>query len=136
MRLKNILLCDAATVHPDNTFSLLRGGVDRFTIPNLNSSVKLALIATIELDISERGRLHNAELSLLDMDGARVLPPLAFHFQVPPGNTKHKHNLVCDLVIKFNKFGEHCFYVNVDGQELGTHSVYVVQGSVPIQPPQ
>ena len=136
MRLKNIILCDAATAHPDNTFSVLRGGIDRFAIPNLGTSVKLSLIATIELDISERGRLHNAELSLLDMDGARVLPPLAFNFQVPPGNIKHKHNLICDLMIKFHKFGEHCFYINVDGQELGTHSLYVVEVPVPTLPLQ
>lgn len=136
MRLKNIFLCDAAAAHPDNTFSVLRGGIDRFNIPNLSVPIKLALVATIELDISERGRLYSAELSLMDIDGAIVLPPLRFHFQVPPGNVQHKHNLICDLMVKFHKFGEHCFYINVDGQELGTHSLYVIEAPMPTPPQQ
>jgi len=129
MRLKNMFLCDAATLHPDNTFSVLRGGIDRFTVPNLDLPLKIALVATIELDISERGRLHQAELSLLDMDGGKIIPPLQINFQPPAGNTKHKHNIIGDLMIRFNKFGEYCFYVNVDGQELGTHNLYVMQAS-------
>lgn len=127
MRLKNMFLCDAASLHPDNTFSVLRGGIDRFSLPNISLPAKLALVATIELDISERGRLHQAELSLLDIDGNRVLPPVLVNFQSPAGNAKHKHNIIGDLIIKFPQFGEYCFYVNVDGQELGTHNIYVVQ---------
>ncbi len=127
MRLKNIFLCDAVTANQDNTFSVLRGGVDRFSMSNINEPIKLALIATIELDVSERGRLHTAELSLLDIDGQKILPPLQLHFQAPAGNTKYKHNLICDLLVRFKKFGECCFYINVDGQELGSHSLYVVE---------
>ncbi|KPK98666.1 MAG: hypothetical protein AMJ95_03355 [Omnitrophica WOR_2 bacterium SM23_72] len=127
MRLKNIFLCDAATPHPDNTFSVLRGGIDRSFLVDLNIPVKIALVSTIELDISERGRLHTAELSLLDADGGRVMPSLQLNFQPPAGNTRYKHNLIAEMMIKFNKFGEYCFYINVDGQELGTHSFYVIQ---------
>lgn len=130
MRLKTIFLCEAATVNTDNTFSALRGGIDRFAIKDLNFPIKMALVATIELDISERGRLHNVELSLLDIDGAPVIPPLRLNFQVPPGNVKHKHNLICDLMIKFKKFGEYCFYVNLNGQEIGTHSLYLVEAPI------
>lgn len=131
MKLKNIFLCEAASVHPDNTFSVLKGGINRLTVANLNYPVKVALVATIELGISERGRLHTAEISLLDMDGKRILPSMQVHFQPPVGNIVHQYNLIAELFIKFPVFGEYCFYVNVDGQELGTHSLFVVQSSTP-----
>jgi len=137
MRLKSIFLCDAASAHPDNTFSVLRGGINRFPISKLGQPIKIALVITIELDLSERGRLHHAELSLLDVDGVRVLPSLQLNFQPPAGNTPHKQNLICDLMIKFTKFGEYCFYVNVDGIELGSQSLYIVQvPAINPQPPQ
>lgn len=126
MRLRSIFLCDAATANPDNTFSVLRGGID-----NLNIAIpagkslkqlpptKLALVATIELEITEMGRLHNLELSLMDADGNRVMPELRMNFQPPQSNRKGKHNLILDLMIKFEKPGDYSFYINVDSHELG-----------------
>lgn len=137
MKLKNMFLCDAATPHPDNTFSVLRGGINRWKLPVVKRGpdsaqqissppIKLALVATIELELTEMGRLHNLEVALLDLDGKRVIPKLMSNFQTPISQRRGYHNIILDMFIKVNNPGEYCFYINVDGHELGTVPFYVV----------
>lgn len=127
MILKNLFLCDAASSGADNTFSVLRGGINVFNIkvPKDGGSsklphVKLALVATVELEITEMGRLHNLEVTLMDGDGHRVIPELRLNFQPPVSQRKGYHNIILDLFTPFKSAGEYSFYVNVDGHELGT----------------
>jgi hypothetical protein len=127
MLLKNLFLCDAATLHPDNTFSVLRGGIFSATIqvppgaePNRVPPLKLALVGTIEVEVTETGKQHALEVTLMDMDGRRILPEINAPFQVPPGNLQAHHNILLDLFIQFQKPGTYSFYVNVDGHELGS----------------
>lgn len=132
MILKNMFLCDAVSSHPDNTFSVLRGGINRYniTLPdNPNHPllpIKIALVATMELEITEMGKLHNLEVVLLDIDGNKVIPELRTNFQ--PSTSPHKgyHNIMLDMFIPIRKPGEYCFRINVDGHELGDLPFYVV----------
>jgi hypothetical protein len=130
MRLKNFFLCEAATRHPDNTFSALRGGLDSLSFASLDQAVRISLIATIEMDISERGKVHQAEMTLLDMDGKDILPPLRMNFQSTTGNTRQRYNVIGEILIKFPSFGEYYFYINVDGHELGSQSIAVTKAAV------
>jgi len=136
MKLRNMFLCDAASINPDNTFSVLRGGISAINLPLQNTTggnnaevmaplVKLALIATIELEITEMGKLHNLELALLDGDGKRVLPDLRSNFQPPMSQKKGHHNVMLDMFLSFKRAGTYGFYINVDGNELGYHPLYV-----------
>ena len=127
MILKNMFLCDAAVMNPDNTYSVLRGGINIFnlTIPkDINPSqlpaIKMAFVATLELEVTEMGRLHNLELILMDRDGHRMLPELKSNFQSPVSQRKGYHNILLDIFVPVKASGEYSFYVNVDGHELGS----------------
>jgi len=133
MNLKNIFLCDAATANPDNTFSVLRGGIStlNLSIPHNGDlsqlpPFQLTLVATIELEVTEMGRVHNVELSFMDIDGQKVLPDIRANFQTPHSPRKGYFNLILNSLLKINKPGEYCFYVNVDGHELGTQPLTVL----------
>ncbi len=135
MKLRNMFLCDAASSHPDNTFSALRGGIDTLNIPfKIKDSdkkqvnmmpVNIALVATIDLEITEMGRLHNLELALLNGDGQRIMPDLKAHFQPPASHRKGRHNVILNMSVPFDKPGDYGIYLNVDGNELGYHPIHV-----------
>lgn len=136
MNLKNLFLCDAASINPDNTFSVLRGGINSINIPFKKIAekakrppIRIALVATLELEMTEMGRLHNLELSLLDIDGKKILPDIRSHFQAPVSSKKGFYNIILECFFDFKTPGEYAFYINVDGHELGSHSVYVVDTS-------
>lgn len=127
MILKNMFLADAATPNADNTFSALRGGIYAANLPipegmtiNQAPHLKLALVATIEVEVTETGKPHSLEVVLMDMDGHRIIPEIRDRFE--PRISPHPafHNIILDLFIKFPKSGDYAFYVNVDGHELGS----------------
>jgi len=133
MKLRNIFLCDAATGNPDNTFSVLRGGISALNIPIAPDGhvsqvppFQVTLVITIELEVTEMGRVHNVELHLMDLDGRKVLPELRANFQTPPSSQKGYFNLILNSLLKIDKAGEYFFYVNVDGHELGTQPLTIV----------
>ncbi|MDE2027341.1 MAG: hypothetical protein KGK03_00970 [Candidatus Omnitrophica bacterium] len=133
MKLKNIFLCDAATANPDNTFSVLRGGISalNLSIPSGGDVSQLppcqvTLVATIELEVTEMGRAHQVELHLLDIDGKKVIPEVRGNFQTPVSPRRGYFNLILNTLLKIVKPGEYCFYVNVDGHELGTQPLTVL----------
>jgi len=143
MRLKNIFLCDAATANPDNTFSVLRGGISaiNFMVPphgDLSQirPFQISLVATVELDPSEMGLDHQVALIFMDVDGKRVLPDIHTNFQTPVSPYKGYFNLIINSMLKVMSPGEYYFYVNVDGQELGTQPLTVSfhQANQPHQP--
>ena len=135
MKLRNMFLGNSAVLNADNTFSVLKGGINALNMPfhkkpdGTNAYVippmHLSLVATIELEVTEMGRLHNLEVSLLDADGGRTLPDLKSHFQTPASHRKGYHNVLLDMTLPFKKPGEYAFYINVDGHELGYHPLYV-----------
>ncbi len=133
MILKNLFLCEAATIAPDGTFSVLRGGVNvfNFTIPQNTTTenlppIKITLIATVELEMTEMGKSHSLEIVLMDIDGKKILPELKSNFQAPISQKKGYHNILFDLLIPIKISGEYCFYVDVDNRELGSYSFFAI----------
>ena len=127
MIVKNMFFCEAAMINPDNTFSVFRGGINVFNLtvpkdadPAQFPPVKMSFVATLELEVTEMGRLHNLELVLMDMDGRRILPDLKSNFQPPVRQKKGYHNIFLNIIAPFKSSGEYCFYINVDGHELGS----------------
>lgn len=128
-----MFLCDAATANHDNTFSVLRGGIStlNLTLPPDGDVSQLrpfqvTLVATIELEVTEMGRAHHVELIFMDIDGQRVLPDVRTNFQPPVSPKKGYFNLIINSLLKLTKPGEYCFYINVDGSELGTQPLAVL----------
>jgi len=110
-----LILADAAVTHPDGTFSLLRGGIDRVEVPpNRPASFRGALLVRIEATVAEKGN-HTFKLVCVDEDGNPVMPGMNGSFQVPEkGGNLH---LAINFQSVFPKLGRYSFIVTLDGQE-------------------
>ena len=111
-----LLLCDAASAHPDGTFSLLRGGITDVNVPpNRPVVFRGALVARITGTRGEAGK-HRFRIVCLTEDGAEVAPPVEGDFDVPKagGNA----NICLSLQMALPRIGEYEFSIMVDGHQL------------------
>ena len=136
MEVKSILLCDSATPHPDNTFSLLRGGIDNWNVQVFPTQIRLSFVVILELLSTEVGRTHIAELDIIDADGNRLLPQAKIPFSIPikVNVTRYKWNLVGgNMIIPIPRAGKYSLHVSVDGHDLSSIEFQVVQAAQQIQ---
>jgi hypothetical protein len=130
MEVKSILLCSAATPHPDGTFSLLRGGVDTWNVQSFPAQVQFGLVVILELSSTEAGINHSLELDMIDADGNRIVAPIKIPFSVPVrvNTTRYKFNLVIGSGnLQIIKTGTYSVQVGVDGRNLSSTDFQVVQ---------
>ncbi|RKY17313.1 MAG: hypothetical protein DRP63_03925 [Planctomycetota bacterium] len=120
-----LLLADAAVGHPDGTFSLLRGGINRVEVPpNRPASLAGALLIRIEATPSEKGE-HTFKLVCIDEDGRSILPDMTGKFSIP--DQGGSVNIVIKLQVVFPRLGRYTFAVSVDGQELDVWLISAVE---------
>jgi hypothetical protein len=134
MEVKSMLLCGAATPHPDGTFSLLRGGIDTWGVAAVPTQVQFGLVVILELFSNEVGVGHLLELDVIDADGNRVIPQTKIPFSIPPraNTTRYKFNLVIgNGVVQIIKTGTYSVQVGVDGRNLSSTEFQVVQAPSP-----
>ena len=134
MEVKSILLCSAATPHPDGTFSLLRGGVDTWGVQSFPTQVQFGLVVILELVSTEVGVNHLLELDVIDVDGNRIIPQTKIPFSIPVkvNVTRYKFNLVIgNGVIQIPKTGTYSVEVGVDSRHLSSIDFQIVQASAP-----
>jgi hypothetical protein len=62
----------------------------------------------------------------MDIDGKKVIPEVRASFQTPLSPRKGYFNLILNTHLKITNPGEYCFYVNVDGHELGSQPLTVL----------
>lgn len=130
MDVKSILLCDSATSHPDGTFSLLRGGIDNWNVQTFPTQIRFSFVVILELVSTEVGRMHTAELDVIDADGNRVLPQAKIPFSIPlrVNVTRYKWNLVGgNMILPIPKMGKYSLQVGVDGHNLSSVEFQIVQ---------
>ena len=130
MEVKSIVLCAAATPHPDGTFSLLRGGVDTWGVQSFPTQVQFGLVVILELGSTEVGVNHLLELDVIDADGRRIVPQTKIPFSIPvrANVTRYKFNLVIgNGVVQILKIGTYSVQVGVDGQNLSSTEFQIVQ---------
>jgi len=134
MEVKSMLLCGAATPHPDGTFSLLRGGIDTWGVASFPAQVQFGLVVILELVSTEVGMAHLLELDVIDADGNRVVPQTKIPFSMPvrANTTRYKFNLVIgNGVIQIIKIGTYSVQVGVDGHNLSSTEFQVVHAPTP-----
>ena len=132
MEVKSILLCSAATPHPDGTFSLLRGGVDTWSVASFPTQVQFGLVVILELMSTEVGVAPLLELDVIDADGNRVIPQTKIPFSIPVrvNITRYRFNLVIgNGVIQIPKIGRYSVQVGVDGRNLSSTEFQIVQAA-------
>ena len=111
-----VILADAATTHPDGTFSLLRGGITNVHVPPDKPIVfRGALVARIVGRPGEDGP-HNFKIVCIDEDGRSVSPDFTGTFEVPRGGGAI--NLALNMQLTLPKFGRYTFSVMVDRNQL------------------
>lgn len=122
MEVKTILLCESATQHPDKTFSLLRGGIDTWVLPEFPGTIQFGFVMILELLSTEAGRTRVIELDVVDMDGNRQMKTIRIPCEVPlkMNTQKYKTNVIGRLGIKVNQPGVFSLHVGVDGRNLAT----------------
>lgn len=115
-----IILADAATEHPDGTFSLLRGGVDQVFAPGEPVFFRGGLVARIKSTVSEAGE-HSFALKCTNFDGGAIIPPIEGGFVVPDngGGTQ----FVLNFGFRLPKFGKYVFALLIDNQEMDSWTV-------------
>jgi hypothetical protein len=107
-----LIVADAARVHPDGTFSLLRGGITTLTTEETKPAVlKASVMARISVDPGEQGP-HEFKIQVINEDGLQVMPDYSGNFDAPPKGGSV--NLVADLQLIFPKPGRYAFNLFVD----------------------
>jgi hypothetical protein len=111
-------MADAATVHPDGTFSLLRGGITQINVPG-NSPIRFrgALVARIVATPSERGA-HTFRVICTDQDGGLIGQEMKGDFPIPPEGGMG--NVVAMVELILPRLARYQFSLSVDGHELDT----------------
>lgn len=105
------VLGEAATSHPDGTFSFLRGGIERVWGPEPPFVFEGAIIVRFRAEPSETGS-HEWHLRVIDEDGHYVAPDLAGEFVVPENGGGGQ--FVASFSVRFKKYGRHSFRIAVD----------------------
>lgn len=108
-----IALAETAAMHPDGTFSLLRGGIDRVWAPQIPVTLRGTLLVLFHADPVESGD-HSWRICVVDEDGKRIVPQdLEGRMTVPPkGRTGH---ILIPFQLPFPKYGAYSFRVALDG---------------------
>jgi len=113
-----LILSDAASSHPDGTFSLLRGGISEINVPkNRPAAFKGALVARITASAAEAG-VHEVKVRCINQDGGSIIPDVTAQFNVPDnGGVVH---IVMEMAILFPSLGKYEFSIAVDKHEMDT----------------
>ena len=122
-----LIVAESAASHPDNTFSLLRGGVNQLTSDRFPAVFDGALVVRIIGDPSESGT-HSLRCVLVDQDGGE-LSRLEAGFQIPQGGGNSA--LIVRTSQEFPRPGIYSFRVAVDGHFKDDEAVIVLQAGLP-----
>lgn len=106
-----LLFAEAATQHPDGTFSVLRGGITAVWATAPPIALDGVLVARIIADSADRGS-HEFDLACMDEDGKPGGPTLKGQFDVPTGGGNV--NLIMGYAMRFPKHGRYTFNLRVD----------------------
>ena len=111
-----LILADAARVHPDSTFSLLRGGITTVNIPrNAPILFKGALLVRVAGQPSEAGP-HEVKIVCMDEDGGQIGQEISGSFEIAPKGGSVQ--IVVDMSMIMPRHGTYEFAVTVDKQQM------------------
>jgi len=113
-----LLLADAIAGHPDQTFSLVRGGITVcFSEKEDDINFEGSILARVVAAPGDTGK-HDFGLKFVDLDGKVIGKDVSGHFEVKDGSGIVQ--LVVRMKLKIPKFGKYTFTFSVDRRELDT----------------
>lgn len=134
MRVEIFALCDAAVDYAGK-LSLLGAfdGIFARDAPVLHPQCAIAI--RVRVFRGEEGP-HALQLSFIDADGHRIVPPIGANFEVrlPPQRDSMAINLVLNMhQLKFERFDEYAIDLTIDGRQEASLPLVVVH--MPAHPP-
>jgi hypothetical protein len=108
-----VILAEAAAIHPDGTFSLLKGGIHRLHSQKFPVPFAGTLLLRLACHPAESGQ-HRAFIRFMDEDGRDVAPKMETQFHVPEGGGYF--NWVIKLMINIPSAGRYSFNLVIDDQ--------------------
>ena len=115
-----ILLADAATDHPDGTFSLLRAWIDNVFAAGEPVFFRGALVARIKASVNEAGK-HDFAVKCSNFDGGSIMEPIQGGFVVPEEGGGSQ--FVVNFGIRLPKFGKYVFALLINNKEKDTWTI-------------
>ena len=110
-----MLIAEAATIHPDQTFSLLKGGINRFTVPaSAACAIRCVVLTRMVAEPTERNVRHMFELHCITEDGKRV-SKMSGNFSF--GAEQKIHNLLVETVLNLPGPGNYAFALTINNEE-------------------
>ncbi len=106
-----MILAEAATGHPDGTFSLLRGGITHIWGVKPPIGFRGVMVVRIEGDMGDKGP-HRFDIAGMDQDGKEFLPRLDGQFEIAEGGGIV--NIMLGMQVGFPAHGEFVFVARVD----------------------
>lgn len=125
----HVIIAEAASVHPDGTFSLLRGNINRQRTATFPTVFEGAVAVRIVCDPAESGP-HSLRLVVVNQDGGE-LSRFELAFVVPEGGGASMLGLRTRQL--FPAAGVYSFRVAVDGHALDDET-FVVELVEPTEP--
>jgi len=127
----SLLMSDAATAHPDKTFSILRGGINRIEAqPNGQIILAAALFFRMEAENDADMGAHQFHFEIRNAENKVVLPE--FH---PPAvtipNNGATHHLIMNLEVPLPHLGQYRFIALRNGQEVARWKFEAVELGAP-----
>jgi len=116
-----LLIADAARVHPDGTFSILRGGVNRVQAPrSAPIHFRGSVVVRVAGDLAEAGP-HEIRLRVLNQDGHSIQPDVTA--QVHIGDGGGSAVAVIDFSFLLPGYGRYTFALLIDDQRADSWEV-------------
>lgn len=123
-----MLVADAAVVHPDNTFSILRGGITETNVPpNRPAMFRGAILVRIEYSAGDKGK-HDLRLVCVDEDGKSVAPDITGQLDAKQAGAAH---VALNVQITFPKKGRYTFILSLGKQEKDRWTINVKEAPKP-----
>lgn len=124
-----ILLADAASAHPDGTFSLLRAGITDVSVPKGQPLVfHGAFVARIVGTIGDAGS-HSLAIRVTTEDGKPVAPDVQGQFTIPSGGGATQ--VVASFNMVMPAYGRYTFWLSVDRKEADSWEIRVQEPPAP-----
>lgn len=112
-----LLLADAVRTHPDGTFSLLRGGIDRVVATDgKNAALRAGLLVRLGAAKEDFGS-HPIEIRLTSVAGDK--PPASLYKAVIEFDASHVNSVIAaDLAIPLEGPADFLFELVLDGKSV------------------
>src|SRR5262245_42940969 len=124
-----ILLADAASAHPDGTFSLLRGGITEVNVPMGQALVfHGAFVVRIVGTLADAGQ-HTMAIKVITEDGKSVAPDVQGQFAIPAGGGATQ--VVASFNMVLPAYGKYVFWLSVDRAEADSWEMRVREPAAP-----